>query len=397
MEPPEEPGPSGRDARTEPSGPADRTIVAGQRGGARQPGGAGQPDGAGPRRAGRLILIVALPLAALGAAAAELPDGVLECLECHEDPDAVAELEDGTEMSLYVDPDVFTSSIHGADLVCTDCHRGYDDDHPFEGPFPSRRAYVIASYEVCKECHFDTYNKTLESVHYELLKNSVEEAPVCTDCHGAHNVSNPHEKRAMVSRSCATCHDDVFQEYSHSVHGAALVNDDNTDVPACADCHTHHQIAPPHEARFRLQSPETCISCHGDAELMKPYGLSTDVATTYLKDFHGVTASLSGGVEVDSAQVVVTCVDCHGSHGMVSPSSVGPEAMKATVAGVCADCHGGASQDFPAAWLSHYKPSLSHAPLVFLVDVFYRIFIPFIVLGLVLQVLLHLYRVSAGR
>ena len=349
-----------------------------------------------PGRAGLATALVSLLLAS-SPFAAELPDEVLECLDCHEDPDAVAELEDGTEMSLHVDAEEFAASIHGADLLCTDCHQGYDDDHPFDGPFESRRSYVHTHYEVCKECHFDTYNKSLESVHYELLKASVEEAPVCTDCHGAHNVGNPHEKKTMVSRSCGSCHGDVFEEYSHSVHGAALVSDDNTDVPACADCHTHHEIASPHETRFRLQSPETCISCHGDEELMKPYGISTDVATTYLADFHGVTASLSRNVDVDSSQVVVTCVDCHGSHGMMSPAAAGPEAMKATVEAVCARCHQEAAQDFPAAWLSHYKPSLNHAPIVFLVDVFYRILIPFIVLGLVLQVLLHLYRVSAGR
>ncbi len=36
-------------------------------------------------------------------------------------------------------------------------------------------------------------------------------------------------------------------------------------------------------------------------------------------------------------------------------------------------------------------------PLVFLVDLFYKIFIPFVVIGLVLHVLLHVYRMSAGR
>jgi hypothetical protein len=67
------------------------------------------------------------------------------------------------------------------------------------------------------------------------------------------------------------------------------------------------------------------------------------------------------------------------------------------VSAACARCHQSASPTFPAAWLSHYEPSLRHAPLTFLVEVFYKIFIPFVVIGLVLHVLLHLYRLSAGR
>jgi hypothetical protein len=81
----------------------------------------------------------------------------------------------------------------------------------------------------------------------------------------------------------------------------------------------------------------------------------------------------------------------------MSPRAVGAEAMKASVARACEKCHTGASVAFPAAWLSHYEPSLQHAPLVFLVNLFYKIFIPFVVIGLVLHVVLDLYRVSSGR
>jgi predicted CXXCH cytochrome family protein len=281
--------------------------------------------------------------------------------------------------------------------VCTDCHAKYDENHPSGATFPSRRAYALGSYEVCKKCHFDTYTRTLESVHYELLKGGFEVAPVCTDCHGAHAIQNPHEKRAMVSRSCASCHDDVYKKYARSVHGKALVAEGNPDVPACADCHTHHQIEQPGTAKFRLGSPEICIRCHADQRLMSKYGISVGVVKTYLADFHGVTAALAKASSVTPAQVVVTCVDCHGVHDMASPRLKGGEAMKATVARACAKCHQGAAVDFPAAWLSHYEPSLRHAPLVFLVNLFYKIFIPFVIIGLVLHVALDLYRVSAGR
>ena len=126
-------------------------------------------------------------------------------------------------------------------------------------------------------------------------------------------------------------------------------------------------------------------------------GYRPDVATSYLTDFHGVTAALVGGSEVEPRQVVVTCIDCHGVHDIASPRLIGSENMKSIVAAACEKCHSGASVDFPAAWLSHYRPSLQHAPLVFLVEIFYKIFIPFVILGLALQVLLHLYRIAMGR
>ena len=105
----------------------------------------------------------------------------------------------------------------------------------------------------------------------------------------------------MMSRSCAACHTDVYKTYARSVHGRALVEDDNQDVPACADCHTHHQVQQPGTAKFRLNSPETCIRCHGNAALMSKYGISTTVAQTYLSDFHGVTASLSRNLSETAA------------------------------------------------------------------------------------------------
>jgi predicted CXXCH cytochrome family protein len=328
--------------------------------------------------------------------ATALNESVAMCLGCHGDKDLSLTLKDGSTMSLYVDAQQFARSVHGTQLVCTDCHAN-TQNHPSGATFPSRRAYTIAAYETCKKCHFDAYTRTLESVHYELLKAGLDAAPVCTDCHGSHGIQNPHEKREMVSRSCATCHDRIYKAYAASVHGKALVEGGNKDVPACADCHTHHQIRPPGTTQFRLNSPELCIRCHGNSRLMASYGISARVAETYLADFHGVTASLGRVSPAAQQKVVVTCVDCHGVHDIASPRVRGEAAMTASVAASCQKCHKGASPSFPAAWLSHYEPSLRHAPLVYFIDLFYRIFIPFVVIGLVLHVLMHLYRVSLGR
>lgn len=347
---------------------------------------------------GRAISAAGLVVVLASAAAAQdVPEPVAYCLICHEDPGFSQPYDDGSPMSLHVDGAGFLQSVHGRELICTDCHPAYDETHPSGATFASERAYVLGAYATCKQCHFDTYTRTLESVHYELLKTGFESVPVCTDCHGAHAIPDPHEKRAMVSRSCAACHVSVYDTYAGSVHGQALVEDGNLDVPACADCHTHHQIQEPASTRFRLGSPDVCLRCHGNEELMATYGLSTTIGQTYLADFHGVTASLTSRQAVDPEQLVVTCANCHGMHDIASPRRLGDDAMKDTVAETCARCHEDASPEFPAAWLSHYAPSPDHAPIVYLVDLFYRIMIPFVVVGLVLNVMLHVYRMGAGK
>lgn len=352
--------------------------------------GAGSASGAGAPRQDP-------PAQAPPPAAAPLPEGVTYCLACHEDKTLSMTLNDGSTMDLYVDPAELARSVHGSQLVCTDCHAKYDEDHPSGATFDSLRAYRVKSYETCKKCHFDTYTRTIESVHYELVKAGSERAPMCVDCHGSHDIPNPHAKRAMMSSSCAACHTSTYQAYASSVHGRALVEDNNQDVPACADCHTHHEIQQPGTTKFRLAAPDACVRCHGDEALMAKYGISTMVAKTYLADFHGVTASLSRNLSAADQQIVVTCNDCHGVHDIASPKLKGPEMMKATVTAACNRCHAGTSTDFPAAWLSHYPPSPRHAPLVWLVDLFYKIFIPFAVVGLCLHLLLQVYRMSSGR
>lgn len=327
----------------------------------------------------------------------KLPEAVTYCLDCHSDKDQTLQFTDGTSMSLYVDPSELQHSVHSKQLLCTDCHAKYENDHPSGAEFPGRREYTVTSYELCKKCHFDTYTRTLESVHYELLKEGIDSAPICVDCHGAHNIQNPHQKRAMMSRSCAVCHEDVYKTYAASVHGRVLVEEGNQDVPACTDCHTHHQVQQPGTNTFRLSSPETCIRCHGNRPLMQKYGISTDVAQSYLSDFHGVTASLSRNLAEDKQQIVVTCNDCHGVHDIASPTLKGAEVMRATVTRACAKCHKDTASTFPAAWLSHYPPSPRRAPIVWGVQTFYSIFIPFGVIGLVLHLLLHVYRMSSGR
>jgi hypothetical protein len=316
------------------------------------------------------------------------------CLACHSDASNTLRLPSGEEVPLVVDGDSFVRSVHGAGLKCTDCHAGFDAvPHP-EQRWKDRAEMRAGLRESCKSCHFDTYRQSLDGVHHALQGRGDPRAPSCTDCHGAHEIAPAAQPRSRISRTCATCHQEVSAAYARSVHGRAL--DGNPDVPVCTDCHRSHDIADPRTDAWRLATPQLCGKCHTDPKRMAKYGLSTSVVQTYLADFHGMSASLrrAGG---GAGRLTALCTDCHGIHDIAPVQDSGSPAMRANLQRTCAKCHAGASATFPAAWLSHYEPGWSKTPLVYGVKVFYAVFIPFVIGGLVLQILLHLWRAVVNR
>jgi hypothetical protein len=71
--------------------------------------------------------------------------------------------------------------------------------------------------------------------------------------------------------------------------------------------------------------------------------------------------------------------------------------LKANVASTCRQCHAEAGVQFPDAWLSHYEPDWSTAPVLMGVRAFYAVLIPFMIGGMLLQILLHLWRMAVNR
>ncbi len=324
-------------------------------------------------------------------------EGVDTCLACHGEATLSVTLADGESQSLFVDRAVFAQSVHGGKLGCTDCHTDISEIPHAPKSFPTRRAFTIAYYEACKRCHFANYSKTLDSVHYAAIARGDKTAPVCVDCHGAHNITAPGQPRSRISSTCAGCHRGVFATYAKSVHGRALIEERNADVPTCTDCHHAHDIGGPHEPGWRLRTPELCANCHTQPAKMARYKLSTDVMRTYLADFHGMTASLQRKGTTEGARLTALCIDCHGVHDITRTDAQNSGVMRANLLKTCRKCHPDATANFSSAWLSHYEPSLRRAPLVYSVRIAYMILIPFMIGGLVLQILLHLWRVVVNR
>jgi predicted CXXCH cytochrome family protein len=341
-----------------------------------------------------LLLLVTL-VAQPAPAAAPKADETEICLSCHGDKTLAVTLASGEVRSLYVDQQGFAHSVHGSKLGCTDCHAGMTEVPHAARPFKTLREFTVAYYDQCKRCHFKEYTKTLDSVHFQALARGDRTAPVCVDCHGAHGITPPGTPRTQISATCAKCHQGVSVAYAKSVHGSELAR--NGDVPVCTDCHQTHDVGGPKEQGWRLRTPEICASCHANQRLMSKYGLSTAVQRTYLADFHGMTSKAQGARPGDAKAVVALCTDCHGVHDITRVKDPNSRVLKANLVKTCSQCHQGISDNFPGAWLSHYEPSLKKAPLVYFVQVFYNLMIPFMMVGLVLQILLHFWRVVVNR
>lgn len=301
------------------------------------------------------------------------------CLACHSNPELTMTLPSGEPLSLFVDPTVMKDSIHGTQKVqCVQCHtdiQGYP--HP-PANYVDRRDVTLQNYRTCQGCHPDNYRATLDSMHQVALAGGNRNAAVCTDCHTAHAVMDPATPRTRIPQTCAQCHSTISDEYAKSVHGEALFNDNNPDVPTCIDCHGVHGIGDPTTARFRLNSPELCAKCHTDPVMMSKYNISTNVLNTYIADFHGTTVELFAKEHPDQPTNKPVCFDCHGVHDIKStqdPAST--VSTQENLLQTCRKCHPDATtSSFTAAWMSHYEASPSRYPLVYYVNLFYWIIIP---------------------
>lgn len=330
------------------------------------------------------------------------------CLNCHGQPNQTRTLPSGELQYMTIDRYGFENSVHGqGGYACVQCHTTIREyPHP-ASTAQTLRDLALQNYTTCRGCHSGNYESQMDSVHQKALDAGNQNAAVCSDCHNPHyqtRLTNPvtHQlwpnARLAVPKTCARCHSAIYDRYKSSVHGAALLGGPgeaggNTDVPTCIDCHGVHSVQDPTTTEFRLSSTELCAKCHTDSARMAPYGISTDVLSTYLADFHGTTVTLFQQTAPGQPTNKPVCYDCHGIHDIQrTDDPVKGLHIKQNLLVTCQKCHPQATLDFPDSWLSHYVPTAEKNPLVYWVNVFYQLLIPGVVGGMVVFVL-----ADAGR
>jgi len=236
-----------------------------------------------------------------------------DCLACHEDTSSAR--ADGT--SVAVNPKVFAASLH-APLACVDCHK--DLEKLEEYPHPDK----LATAE-CASCHDGEGSKYHDSIHGKARTNAgLNVAPACGDCHGSHDIQPPKDPTSRVARAnvpatCGSCHEGIIHKYDAGIHAVAL-KAGNPKAPMCIDCHTAHDIQRADTDAWRLSVTAECGTCHDDVvdSFRRTFhGKVTELGFTRVAacaDCHGahdILPASNPGSMISKGRLVETCARCH--------------------------------------------------------------------------------------
>ena len=193
------------------------------------------------------------------------------CGACHGDPELAKKhnIPVTNAYKLYMD------SIHGRALEksgllvaanCSSCH-GSHDIRPKQDPKSKvNHANVPAT---CGTCHVGILNDYLDSVHGRAVKQGNSAAPVCIDCHTAHEIRRVETEvwKLDIIKECGTCHRESLRTYRDTFHGQVTALG-FVRVARCSDCHGSHKILgrnDPGSSIAPAHLVSTCQKCHPQA------------------------------------------------------------------------------------------------------------------------------------
>jgi formate dehydrogenase gamma subunit len=294
--------------------------------------------------------------------------GSPNCLTCHShDITRVDETHDSL------------SQRTAKEKLCLSCHL----DNPDVRSRISPSAGFIASYE--------------QSVHGAALLNGNKDVATCIDCHGSHEMSKGRDpssttNTANIPHTCSKCHENIANEFNQSVHGVAVVKG-NTDAPVCTNCHGEHNILSPSNPRSPVAaknvSAQVCSPCHNSVALSTKYGLASDRFKTFSDTYHGL-ANEGGSVGV------ANCASCHGSHNIKPSSDSTSTIHKSNLPATCGKCHPGANERF-AVGSVHVTMAREESPVLYWIANVYIIMIVVVIGGMIFHNLFDFIRKSKRK
>ncbi|MBI3994563.1 MAG: hypothetical protein HY349_01170 [Nitrospirae bacterium] len=171
----------------------------------------------------------------------------------------------------------YKDSIHGKAVTrsgllvapnCSGCH-GSHDIRAVEDS--GSRVYRSRIPETCGGCHAGVLNAYRESIHGRQFEAGLYSAPVCTDCHTAHEIRRVEMAawKLEVVKECGTCHSESLRTFRDTYHGQ-VTGLGFTRVARCSDCHGAHDIRPARDPASMIHEAnlvETCKKCHPAATI----------------------------------------------------------------------------------------------------------------------------------
>jgi len=282
-----------------------------------------------------LSLLIGMTFTTLSGQEAESENS---CVTCHEmlgaPYDSIVTVQ---ATDVHGNNNINCVQCHGGDPSTMDPTQAMNEDIGYIGiPEPTEIP------ELCADCHSDAsymsqydpglpvdqMTKYLSSMHGELLQGGDSKVAECASCHGAHGIMPVDDPRASVyplnvPETCNTCHGDEeymaeynipmdqFDEYRNSVHGRAVLENQDLGAPACNDCHGNHGATPPGVASIS----QVCGTCHVNNQRL------------FQESLHEPIFDMMGLPE---------CETCHGNHEVQIPTD---EMIGVNDQSVCMDCH----------------------------------------------------------
>jgi hypothetical protein len=259
--------------------------------------------------------------------------GKNSCADCHKTlNDRLKQPVTDWENSIHAQRNVGCADCHGGDPTSADPNRAMASAAGYIG-VPNGKDIPA----LCGSCHSnvdmmrqydlptDQLSKYKESKHGQMLAKGDLNVATCFDCHDGHATRQVNDPASNVypfnvPALCARCHANAelmkpygiptnqYDLFKASVHGIALLKNQDTRAPSCATCHGTHGATPP---GFE-EVANVCGSCHGATQ------------EYFLKSQH---ASVQGGPK---------CVTCHGRYDVGVPSD---EMFIGNADRQCGQCH----------------------------------------------------------
>ncbi|MFQ6131490.1 MAG: hypothetical protein ACE5R4_05605 [Armatimonadota bacterium] len=234
-----------------------------------------------------------------------------------------------------------------------------------------------------------TARSYLSSVHGAAVARGNQKAATCIDCHGAHDAAAT-EPEARVSRhhvpeTCGGCHPRIYEQYRRSIHAQAEAQGIE-EAPVCTSCHGEHTIRQPEDPEssvYPTHVSATCSQCHADEALNRRYGLPAARLETYRESYHGV-ASRYGNLRV------ANCATCHGAHDILPSSDPRSSINPANIPSTCGQCHEGATSHFAQGTI-HLEITPEGSRPVFLVTAFFKWLTLSVMVALIGHIVLDLW------
>ncbi len=288
------------------------------------------------------------------------------CADCH-----------GTHDILAVEDKASRVNILNLPATCGVCH---EDEH-FTEDQHIRFKHPVRVYS--------------SSVHGIAAMGGRYSAATCNDCHStggsAHMILSPGDVRSTINhfnipKTCGQCHKYIEQDYWEGIHGELTMRG-QVESPICTSCHGEHNILPVADPRSPVNAHRlaevTCTPCHESAALNEKYELPTGRLHSYQDSYHGLK-SQAGDV------TVANCASCHGAHRILPSSDSESTIHPANLQHTCGTCHPSISEEIASISI-HEEANAANSGAAGIVRTIYIILIVVVIGSMIIHWMLDLF------